>query len=257
VVFLPAFVYRFREDIQLLFNKVIAQNCIGNIQHMHAFWIRKNGIPRPGSWYTNKKLSGGGVLVDIGSHILDICLMILKDFEHHNIDAWTWNNKETKSKGPAEWFKNDNEYNDAIDVEDNAVSKILLANGITLTIGVKWKSAVKNDFTYFRIQGDNGWIELKTLFGFSPDRLWPTSLISLYDKNNLLKERIKIDDNDKINPFLNLNKYFLGYINKPNKFLVDEDILKIRRLIHEIYNTKNKNSSLDNEINVFLSSIIN
>ena len=50
-IFLPAFVNRFRKDI-CKFCELAA--LIGEIKEMEISWLRKSGIPRPGTWITNK-----------------------------------------------------------------------------------------------------------------------------------------------------------------------------------------------------------
>jgi len=43
-----------------------------NIYHAHATWVRFRGIPRGiGGWFTEKKRSGGGALIDLGAHALE------------------------------------------------------------------------------------------------------------------------------------------------------------------------------------------
>jgi len=81
-IFLPAFVNRFRNDVQCV-KDILDKNLIGEIISINAQWIRRAGVPRPGSWFTQKDKAGGGVLMDLGPHIIDIILMYIK-FEKLN-----------------------------------------------------------------------------------------------------------------------------------------------------------------------------
>ena len=45
---------------------------IGDIFHVQMTLTRFRGIPGLGSWFTDKNKSGGGVLIDLGIHILDL-----------------------------------------------------------------------------------------------------------------------------------------------------------------------------------------
>ena len=65
---------RFRNDVKK-FNEIVT--LIGEIKEIEVSWTRKTGIPRPGTWITNKPAAGGRVLIDIGTHVIDIGLMFL------------------------------------------------------------------------------------------------------------------------------------------------------------------------------------
>ncbi len=72
--------FRFNRHTQMA-KLVIQRGDLGEIYHARCFWLRRSGIPRIGSWFTQKKLAGGGVICDIGAHVLDTCLHLLGDFE--------------------------------------------------------------------------------------------------------------------------------------------------------------------------------
>ena len=46
---------------------------VGRVNSAQATWIRRNGIPGFGGWFTTKKLSGGGPLIDL-LHMVDLAL---------------------------------------------------------------------------------------------------------------------------------------------------------------------------------------
>jgi predicted dehydrogenase len=50
---------------------------LGEISHVEATYIRRRGIPTPGSWFTNGELSGGGSLIDVGVHVVDLAMYVL------------------------------------------------------------------------------------------------------------------------------------------------------------------------------------
>lgn len=59
-----------------LIKERMAQNFFGRIYHIKATFIRRRGIPGWGS-FTNMDVQGGGALIDIGSHVLDLALHLL------------------------------------------------------------------------------------------------------------------------------------------------------------------------------------
>lgn len=49
----------------------------GDITHVEANYVRRRGIPAPGSWFTDEELAGGGALIDVGVHVIDFVLYLL------------------------------------------------------------------------------------------------------------------------------------------------------------------------------------
>ena len=172
LIFFPGMVNRYRKDIRLI-NLYLKNNKLGKIKQIDSGWIRRNGLPRPGTWFTNKHLSGGGVLIDLVSHILDICLMLLgkRDLEKYEMEiSMCENDKENVS---AKWFYKEGEKQYQINVEDNAYVNIVFDDNIKLNMDLSWHSSTTEaDYTYFFIKGENGKIELRTLFGFSSQKKW-------------------------------------------------------------------------------------
>ncbi len=54
----------------------IAEDFFGTIYHINARFLRRRGIPHWGN-FINKDIQGGGALMDIGIHILDLALHVL------------------------------------------------------------------------------------------------------------------------------------------------------------------------------------
>jgi predicted dehydrogenase len=71
-----AFNHRRRADVQYL-KRYLDDPGIGEIYHVRATWKRRAGIPGLMSWFTSKSLAGGGALIDLGPHVLDIVLFLL------------------------------------------------------------------------------------------------------------------------------------------------------------------------------------
>ena len=68
-----SFNHRMRGDVQAL-KKIIDAGLLGNIYYAKAGWLRREGIPGLGSWFTRVATAGGGPLMDIGVHMLDMAL---------------------------------------------------------------------------------------------------------------------------------------------------------------------------------------
>ena len=69
-----SFNHRKRGDVQAL-KKIIDAGLLGNIYYAKAGWLRREGIPGLGTWFTRAATAGGGPLMDIGVHMLDMALL--------------------------------------------------------------------------------------------------------------------------------------------------------------------------------------
>ncbi len=49
---------------------------MGEISHVEANYIRRRGVPGRGSWFTRSDVAGGGSLIDIGAHAIDLALHV-------------------------------------------------------------------------------------------------------------------------------------------------------------------------------------
>ena len=52
--------------------KYIADGKAGELYAGRCGWIRRRGIPGKGGWFTTKAQSGGGPLIDLGVHMIEI-----------------------------------------------------------------------------------------------------------------------------------------------------------------------------------------
>ncbi|MFD2215644.1 Gfo/Idh/MocA family protein [Metabacillus endolithicus] len=57
--------------------KLIDEGYLGHIYKAKAGWIRRSGILGRGTWFTNKDVAGGGVMIDLGVHYLDLALFLM------------------------------------------------------------------------------------------------------------------------------------------------------------------------------------
>src|SRR5581483_1077279 len=67
---------RFNPASQAL-HRAIASSRLGTIYYARARWLRRQGLPPQASWFTRKAAAGGGALIDIGVHMLDLTFHML------------------------------------------------------------------------------------------------------------------------------------------------------------------------------------
>lgn len=66
---------RHSSQVAMIKDKIL-QGQFGKLYAVRASWLRRRGIPGWGC-FTNKEIQGGGPLIDIGAHVLDIAVYLL------------------------------------------------------------------------------------------------------------------------------------------------------------------------------------
>ncbi|MEK3882831.1 Gfo/Idh/MocA family oxidoreductase [Paenibacillus sp. PL2-23] len=109
---------------------------MGRIYNAKAGWLRKKGIPGWGSWFTRKDQSGGGPLIDIGVHMLDLSLYLMGNPKPITVFGSTYAEFGPNKEGIGTWGTPN--WDGYYDVEDLASALIKLDNGATLSLEVSW-----------------------------------------------------------------------------------------------------------------------
>ena len=135
-----SFQRRTRHDVQLL-KHAIDNNEFGNIYYAKAWWMRRSGIPGLGSWFTSKEAAGGGPLIDLGVHVLDMLMYVMGNPEVHSVTGTTY--AQIGPTGRGGWpgrgrFEVTAEQ--PYEVEDLASAFIRLKNGGTVLLEASWAS---------------------------------------------------------------------------------------------------------------------
>ena len=151
------FNHRRRGDVQAL-KQVVEAGALGDIYYAKAGWLRKEGIPGLGSWFTQQSASGGGPLMDIGVHMLDMALHLLGEPEVTTATASTYAEFGPRGQGASAygpWAKTDGATPD-FDVEDLATAFLRLDGGGTLLLESSWAQWIPYDQCYVTLYGTEG-----------------------------------------------------------------------------------------------------
>lgn len=108
----------------------------GRIYFARAHYIRRSGIPRFGGWFTTKKLSGGGPLIDIGVHVLDQTWYLLGNPKPLSVFGVAHSEMGHRKIGVSTWAGKEGEGH--FDVEDHASALIRFAGGASISLEVSW-----------------------------------------------------------------------------------------------------------------------
>lgn len=137
---------RYRKDSRLL-KQQIEEGRLGDIYYAKAGWLRDANDFFLTGWFTQKSKSGGGPLIDLGVHMLDLSL-------------WFMGNPRPVSVSGSVYHK----FTDVMrknapdaDVEDLATALIKLDNGGTITLDVSWISYIEqSNQIYAQLFGSKG-----------------------------------------------------------------------------------------------------
>lgn len=141
------FSFRFNAQAVALKRRV-ESGLLGRIYFGRTTWHRRRGVPGFGGWFGHKHLSGGGPLIDLGVHRLDLALWLMGYPEPEWVLANTWN----ALTGPVAEREGK-----SFDVEDFATAMIRFRDGTMLELEASWASNIKeNELMKTRLFGTHG-----------------------------------------------------------------------------------------------------
>jgi predicted dehydrogenase len=148
------FSFRFTEQSWAL-KKQVESGILGDIYFARTVWHRRRGLPGLGSWFGIKEQAGGGPLIDLGVHRLDLALWLMNYPKPVWVMGSTYNaiaHKIAKEQGKK------------YDVEDLAAGLIKFENGATVAVEASWAGNVKeNDLMETRLWGTEGGLVQKNI----------------------------------------------------------------------------------------------
>lgn len=137
------FVRRYGNDTDVMQDFINAGK-FGDIYYAKATYLRRNG--NPGGWFGDKSRSGGGPLIDLGVHVIDLSRYLCGNPKPVSVYGATFqklfNRPEIKGgKGYTSVSAGDN---DICDVEDFATALIRFDNGLVLSVEASFSLNIKN-----------------------------------------------------------------------------------------------------------------
>lgn len=137
------FVRRFGNDCAIL-QDFIRNDYFGELYYAKATYLRRKG--NPGGWFGNKELSGGGPLIDLGVHVIDLVRYLMGKPKAVSVYGATFtklgDRRNIKDKvGYASTGKTEN---DICNVEDLATGMIRFDNGAVLHVEASFSLNIKS-----------------------------------------------------------------------------------------------------------------
>ncbi|NBI28292.1 Gfo/Idh/MocA family protein [Chengkuizengella marina] len=124
---------RFRADSQYL-NQACREGELGEIYFAKAHAIRRRAVPTWGVFLDEEK-QGGGPLIDIGTHALDLTLWMMDNYKPKVVLGTAFHKLSKRENAANAWGPWDpNEFT----VEDSAFGMIKMENGATIILESSW-----------------------------------------------------------------------------------------------------------------------
>ncbi len=142
---------------------LIDRGLLGRIYYAKAGWMRHSGIPGLGSWFTRKATAGGGPMMDIGVHMLDMALHLMGEPSVQSVSAATYAEFGPRGRGGAAWGvtpKTGGDGTTAFEVEDLATAFVRMSGGATLLLESSWAQGIGHDDMYVTLYGTEGGAEI-------------------------------------------------------------------------------------------------
>jgi len=156
--------HRYRQDVEVL-RRFVEAGDLGEIYYAKARILRRRGTPK--GWFTDQAISGGGPLLDIGVHALDLAWWLMGSPQAQAVSGYlrkgigqdhldfinTWT---ALSQG--------NQDNSIYSTEDFATAMIRFKNGCVMQLEVSWTlNGAEDDALKVDFFGTKGGVSLDPL----------------------------------------------------------------------------------------------
>ncbi|WP_273366417.1 Gfo/Idh/MocA family protein [Alicyclobacillus herbarius] len=183
--------HRFRSDVQAI-KRFIDAGDLGRLYYVRAHILRQRGTPA--GWFTDQSKSGGGCLMDIGVHALDLAWWLVGMPElvsasgqlvqgigrYQTLMASCWQSADTANRD-----------NEVFDVEDFATAYLRFAGGLVLQLEVSWAvNGPQDDALKVDVFGDKGGISLDPpVFYAEQNQVLTSSMLSV-EANDFYRDEL-------------------------------------------------------------------
>jgi predicted dehydrogenase len=160
---------RFRPEVQML-KKCCEEGDLGDIYYGKAFGVRRRAVPNWGV-FMDKEKQGGGPLIDIGTHALDLTLWMMDNYEPMSVSGTTFHKlgrlpeaTDGNMWGPWDYSK--------YEVEDSAFGFIKMKNGALVNLEASWAlNILESKEASTTLCGTKSGAEIRSGMSFPVDKL--------------------------------------------------------------------------------------
>lgn len=160
------FVRRFGSDARVC-KDFISADKLGEIYYAKVSYLRRNG--NPGRWFCRKEISGGGPLIDLGVHMIDLARYLMGNPKPVSVYGATFDKigaRKNLKDGVKISLIDGSAENDVFDVEDLATALVRFDNGAIMQVDASYNLNIKQDLNLIELYGVNGGISLSPSFEY-------------------------------------------------------------------------------------------
>lgn len=153
------FVRRHSSNCQVLKTFIDAGD-LGDIYYAKASCIRRVG--NPGGWFADKEMSGGGPLIDIGVHVIDLCWYLMGSPTAVSVSANSYSKLGNRSNITTKPRYKVADYDPTKNsVEDMVNALVRFDNGASLMLETSYSLHATEDSLGVSVYGDKGGADLE------------------------------------------------------------------------------------------------
>ena len=219
------FVRRHADNAKIL-KKFIDDGELGEIYYAKGSYLRRLG--NPGGWFSDQTKSGGGPLIDLGVHMIDIMWYLMGKPRPVSVSGNTYSKLGNRSHIENLSFYKAADYDPTLnDVEDLTNALIRFENGASLFVDVSFALQAKKDETAVKLFGDKGGAEIEP------------ELALVTEKNNTILNITPQIDNlgfDFVKSFANEINHFVECCQEGKETIAPvADGVQVMKMLNAIY----------------------
>lgn len=212
------FSYRFTEQSWAL-KQQVDSGLLGDVYFARTSWHRRRGLPGFGGWFGQKKLAGGGPLIDLGVHRIDLALWLMG----YPNPVWVMGaTYDPIARRLAQ------ESGKAFDVEDLATALIRFDNGATLQVEASWAANIgEAELMETRLFGtEGGLVQRNVGGGYQFEAQLFTEIAGAQYDTKLVKQPAAVSS---------MEHFIEAIITDTPHLGTPDDGLKVQRILDAIY----------------------
>ena len=228
---------RYRSDAQYL-KAACSEGELGEIYFAKAHALRRRAVPTWGVFLDAEK-QGGGPLIDIGTHALDLTLWMMDNYEPASVTGSTYRKLADQKNTANAWGDWDNT---KFTVEDSAFGFIKMKNGATIILESSWAlNTLEVDEAKTSLCGNKAGADMKAglrINGVKHGKMY-TEIPSLDAKG------VAFFDASAENPKLFEQQVFYNAIVNGGELTVKpEQAMVVTQILEAIYESAKKNETI-------------